>query len=72
MPTFYFVDETNTLSSMLREALEAAAPLGSFTSCVVYHPLDRHIEVTCSDSRTLRTALLTLKDRVQQARVLLL
>ena len=66
--TFYFTHSTHTLASMLREALEREAAPDEFTACVVYHPLDRHVEGTARSGEAVRTALLSLREQLQTAR----
>lgn len=53
---FFFVDQTHTLASMLREALEAAHP-EDFVSCTVTHPLNTFVEVHAPSEQAVRAAL---------------
>ena len=71
MSVYYFYQKyCNNLSSQLREALEEITDgTDEFTSCVQVHPLDEHIEVHAPDERTVRLALLRLKDKIQATRV---
>lgn len=68
MSVFYFSHDTHTFASLLRGELEAEARPGEFTSCVIYHPLDRHVEVTARSADTVRSALLRAKQKIGLAR----
>lgn len=69
---FYFVNHGHTFASMLREALEEAAaddPSHPFVHCTIMHPLDAFVVVKAPSSAFVRGALLSIRDKIAQARV---
>ena len=67
--SFYFKDESHTLASALRPALEAAAAEeDAFVACTLVHPLDAHIQVDAPSEAMVRTALSHLKEQVAEMR----
>ena len=64
----YIRDQTHTVASTLREALETENP-DEFVSCAVLHPLDTHIVVNAPSIAHVRRALLTVKQKISDARL---
>ena len=69
MASCYFHDESHTLASAIRPALEAAAAAdNAFVACTLVHPLDGHIQVDAPSEAMVRTALSSVKDQVSEMR----
>jgi DNA-directed RNA polymerase subunit L len=68
MPVFYIEGQGHTLASALRAELEASAAHDEIASCTLVHHLDTHLEVRAGSERTVRTALLSIKEKVSDAR----
>lgn len=66
---FYLVNQTQTVGSALRTALEHRSDGLEFVSCTHLHPLDTHLEVETPSARLLRHALLDLQAALAQVRV---
>lgn len=71
MPTFYIRGQSHTVAAALREVLEEAHP-DDFVSCTIMHPLDNHIVVEAPSEASIRSALLTIKDKISRVRTTLL
>lgn len=67
---FYIPDEGHTLVSALRTALEREVDAEEYVSCTVPHPLDRYIEVVAPCEKTVRRALLTVREHISKQRAL--
>ena len=60
---FFLLDQTHTLASMLREALEETNP-EALVSCTVMHPLNTFLEVHAPSERAVRVALQHAQDKL--------
>ena len=63
----FFPDERHTLASALAPLLEAQCP-DDLVACAQMHPLDDFIVVRAPSDAAIRTALLSLRERVARAR----
>jgi DNA-directed RNA polymerase subunit L len=71
MPAFYVRNETHTLASALRPALEAAHP-DELVAVALVHPLDDHIRILAPSAAAVRAALLDVKAQVAAMRTAVL
>ena len=65
---FYFLNETETLSSALSPELESLCSPNELVYCTKSHPLDTFLKVESPSEKTVRTALLSIKDKIRTAR----
>lgn len=66
--TVYFRGQTHTLASALREALENLHP-EEYVACTVLHPMDEHLVVEAPSVQSVRTALLSVKEKIERERL---